>query len=74
MSQSRRSSLMESFLNVLVGYFVAVGSQVVLFPCFDIHVPLLTNVIIGFYFTVISIIRSYVIRRLFNRRAKCPIQ
>ena len=67
MSQSRRSSLMESFVNVLVGYFVAVGSQVLVFPLFGIHVPLRSNFMIGLWFTGISLVRSYALRRLFNR-------
>ena len=66
-SQSRRMSFVESLSNVAIGYGVAVVSQVVIFPWFGIHVPLRSNLMIGLWFTGISIVRSYVIRRLFNK-------
>lgn len=64
--QTRKWSFIESCVNVLVGYGIAVASQVLIFPLFDIHVPLRANLLIGLFFTVISIIRSYVLRRAFN--------
>lgn len=69
MKQTRRHSLIESFSNVLTGYFVALASQLAIFPLFGIHVPFRDNILIGLYFTVISIIRSYVLRRWFTCRA-----
>jgi membrane protein implicated in regulation of membrane protease activity len=47
---------------------VALASQIVVFPLVGIHVPVSTNLEIGFYFTVISVVRSYVLRRWFNAR------
>ena len=67
MTQLRRHSLAESIVNVAVGYTVAVASQHFIFPLFGYHIPLLTNMEIGVVFTVISIIRSYLLRRAFNR-------
>jgi hypothetical protein len=68
--QTRISSFMESISNVMIGYFVALGSQLVIFPLFDIHVSLADNILIGVWFTIISITRSYVLRRVFNARLK----
>lgn len=45
---------------------MALTSQLLVFPMFDIHVPLSTNLWIGAWFTVISLVRSHVIRRWFN--------
>lgn len=67
MSQTRIGSLVESVINVLIGFGVGVGSQYLIFPWFDIHIPFWTNVEIALWFTVISIVRSYFVRRLFNR-------
>jgi hypothetical protein len=53
--------------NVIVGYWLAVASQVILFPLFGVYVTLADNFLIAGWFTVISIIRSYSIRRVFNR-------
>ena len=59
-------SLIETIVSVAIGYIVALLSQVVVFPLFDIEVSLIDNLLIGLLFTVISIIRGYYIRRLFN--------
>jgi hypothetical protein len=68
MSQSKLSSFIESLANIAIGYFVALISQIVVFPMVGIHVPLLTNLEIGAWFTLISLVRSYIIRRWFNSR------
>ena len=65
--QSRAQSLIESVTNVLIGYFVAVVSQIVIFPIFWIHVGIVDNLLIGLYFTAVSLVRGYFVRRLFNR-------
>lgn len=70
MTQSRRSSFYEACINVLIGYVVALASQWLVFPLFSIHVPLSTNLWIGAWFTAISLVRSYVIRRWFNARIR----
>jgi len=65
--QSKRMSFIESLTNVFVGYVFAVASQLIIFPLFGIYLPLADNLIMGLYFTVLSIIRSYALRRVFNR-------
>lgn len=70
MSQSKKGSLLEAFINVVIGYGVAVASQIIIFPLFDIHVSLSGNLILAGSFTVVSIIRSYTLRRLFNYFSK----
>ena len=67
MKQSRLMSLVESVANVMVGYGVAVASQILIFPIFGLHTTLAQNLKIGAVFTVISIGRSYALRRLFER-------
>lgn len=66
MKQTKHASFIESLLNVAIGYGVALLSQIIVFPWFDIHISLSTNVAIGGVFTVISIVRSFVVRRLFE--------
>ena len=68
MTQSKLESLIESLMNIAIGYVVAIASQLLIFPWFGIHIPFSTNLWIGVWFTVISLIRSYVIRRWFNAR------
>jgi len=68
--QSKTHSLIESCSNVAIGYGVALASQLVIFPCFGINIPLSDNIIIGLWFTAISIVRSYVLRRWFTRKTE----
>jgi hypothetical protein len=70
MSQSRAQSMIESAANVVIGYVVALGSQLVVFPMFGVHLPLQDNLLIGLWFTAISLVRSYLVRRWFNRMFK----
>ncbi len=66
MKQTKLSSLLESLANIAIGYFVALLSQLLIFPQFGINVSLEANLQIGAWFTVVSLVRSYVIRRYFN--------
>lgn len=66
--QSRLQSAIESCTNVAIGYFVALAAQLAVFPMYGIDVKLADNVQIGIIFTAVSLVRSYVIRRFFNRR------
>lgn len=65
--QSRKGSLIESLANIAIGYGVAVGAQMVIFPMFGIHIDHADNFAIGALFTIVSLVRSYVLRRLFNK-------
>lgn len=64
--QTRRASLAETLISTFIGYFVAVTTQVVVFPWFGLHVPLHDNMLIGGLFTVVSIARGFCVRRLFE--------
>ena len=66
MKQSRLMSLVESLANVLVGYVVAVVTQMAVFPLFGLAVTVTENLLIGLIFTVVSIVRSYALRRGFE--------
>ena len=77
MKQSRAMSLAEAVANVVVGYGVAVASQILIFPIFGLHTTLAQNLKMGAEFTVVSVARSYVLRRLFEeirvRKTKPPL-
>ena len=66
MKQSRAMPLIESLANVAVGYGVAVVTQILIFPIFGLHTTLAQNLLMGAIFTVVSIGRSYALRRLFE--------
>lgn len=64
--QSRWMSFAEATTNIVVGYCLAVLTQVIVFPLFDLYISLGENLGIGAVFTVISLARSFALRRLFN--------
>lgn len=64
--QTRLWSLIESCLNVAIGFGVALVAQILVFPLYGLQVDLWTNLQIGIWFTGISIARSYCVRRGFN--------
>ena len=66
MKQSRVMSLVEAGASVFVGYGVAVGTQILIFPIFGLHTTLAQNLKLGAIFTVVSIARSFALRRLFE--------
>jgi hypothetical protein len=53
MKQSRLMSLVESVANVIVGYGVAVVTQILIFPIFGLHTTLAQNLKMGAIFTVL---------------------
>jgi hypothetical protein len=59
-------SLVEAITNVVVGYGLAVGLQLALFPLFGLYPTLGQTLQIGGWFTLLSLLRSYALRRLFE--------
>jgi hypothetical protein len=72
MSQSRIMSLVEAAVNVVAGYGLAVALQLVLFPVYGLHPTLGQSLKIGVWFTLLSLLRSYALRRLFERQRGAP--
>lgn len=67
MSQSKLASLVEVATNMLVGFIVSVYAQAVIFPMYGFTtLTIKENVQIVAIFTVISMLRSYLVRRFFN--------
>jgi hypothetical protein len=66
MPQSQLTSLVEAVTNIAVGYGVAVVMQLLVFPMFGLVTTLGQNLAIGAIFTMVSLARSYVLRRTFE--------
>ena len=66
MKQSRLMSLVEAITNIVIGYGIAVATQLIVFPWFGLPARISDAVAIGAIYTGISIVRSYALRRVFE--------
>lgn len=70
MAQSKIGSLLESLTNTALGLFTSFGIQLILFPLLGIDVNLEQNLIILFTFFTASVLRGYIVRRVFSKIKK----
>jgi len=68
--QSKRNSLIESVTNTIIGLVTSFLIQLIIYPILDIPVSLSQNVAITSVFFVASILRGYLVRRIFNSKEK----
>lgn len=66
--QSKTESLIEGLISTFIGFIIALISSVIIFPAYGVHVSLETNFYITAWFTLVSIVRGYIVRRFFNNR------
>jgi hypothetical protein len=64
--QSRRASAMEALTGTVLGFLLAIWVQRLLFPALGHDLALSENALVAAVFTVLSLTRSYCLRRLFN--------
>jgi len=65
--QLKRNSAIEACSNVAIGYLISVLANVLILPMFGYNVTIGDSFSIGLIFTIVSLARSYVLRRIFNR-------
>jgi hypothetical protein len=56
--------------NSIFGWVVALASQFAIFPMFGINIPIQDNLLISLYFTIIAVVRGFVVRRYYNNKKK----
>jgi len=67
MSQTRIMSFTESLANIIIGYCIVFFANLIFLPMFGFNITISQNFILGGIYTVISLLRSYCIRRWFNK-------
>jgi len=70
--QSRIQSLIEAWSNTIIGYFINLAVQLVVYPFYGATFTFGQNIQIGLIFMAVSIVRSYVLRRGFNALHRRP--
>lgn len=69
--QTRLESFIEAWINVLIGFGINFVANMVILPYYGFtNLDAATNFKIGIAFTVVSVLRSYIIRRYFNDKIK----
>ena len=66
MTQSHTHSLLEAVANTAVGFAVSVLAVQTLFPLIGVRMTMAENLAATSIMTVVSILRSYALRRAFN--------
>jgi hypothetical protein len=66
MKQSRLMSFVETTLSTAIGFAVALATQLIVFPLFGWNPSITQNLLITVIFTVVSIARGFLLRRLFE--------
>lgn len=68
MNQTKMGSLIEALINVVIGFSINFVANMLIFPLFGFHITPGANFALGLIYTVISVARSYCVRRWFNAR------
>ena len=68
--QSKRQSFIETLTSVFVGWLIGVILNMLVLPLFDYNITVIDSLWVSLIFTVVSVIRGYVIRRFFNSKEK----
>lgn len=66
MKQTRLMSLMEALANNAIAFVISIIANQLVLPLFGLYVSLAQSIGITIAFTAISIVRGYVVRRVFD--------
>ncbi|SDG08297.1 DUF7220 family protein [Sulfitobacter delicatus] len=67
MSQSRSMSLVEVSTSVTIGFMLSLAMQALLFPAVGLQATISQNLSLAIGFTALSVLRGYMVRRVFAR-------
>lgn len=68
--QSKKESFIETLTSVFVGWLIGVILNMLVLPLFDYNITVIDSLWVSLIFTVVSVIRGYIIRRFFNSKEK----
>lgn len=68
MRQTRLGSLIEVSINIFIGFWINFVANLVILPMFGFNVSISDNFLIGFLYTFVSVARSYIVRRWFEKK------
>jgi hypothetical protein len=68
MRQTKLGSFIEACINILIGFSINYVMNLLILPLFGFHISLTDNLLMGLLYTIVSVARSYVVRRWFEAR------
>lgn len=69
MHQSKTDSILEAITNIVIGFLINFTANMAIFPLLGWQISVNQNIALGACYTMISLIRSYSLRRVFNGRS-----
>ena len=66
--QTKKQSFIESLTSTTIGIIIGIVLNLTILPMFGYPVSLSDSLWISLIFTAISVVRSYVVRRIFNSK------
>jgi hypothetical protein len=74
MNQTRLGSFIEVLFNIAIGFAINWVANIYILPLYGFQITGSQAFSMGLIFTVISVVRSYIIRRWFNARLHAAAQ
>ena len=68
--QSKKDSLIESLTSTTIGWLIGVILNMLVLPLFDYNITVIDSLWVSLIFTVVSVVRGYLIRRFFNSKER----
>lgn len=68
--QTKKQSLIETLTSVFAGWLIGVILNLTVLPLFDYNITIVDSLLVSLIFTVISVVRGYLIRRFFNSKER----
>jgi hypothetical protein len=68
MRQTKLGSFIEACINILIGFSINYVMNLLILPLFGFYISLTDNLLMGLLYTIVSVARSYVVRRWFEAR------
>lgn len=68
--QTKKQSMIESLTSTTIGWLIGVILNLTVLPLFDYNITVVDSLLVSLIFTVISVVRGYLIRRFFNSKER----
>ena len=68
--QTKKQSMIESLTSTTIGWLIGVILNLTVLPLFDYNITVTDSLLVSLIFTMVSVVRGYLIRRFFNSKER----